>query len=101
MAVLDEMLRLPETLDTAGALSLRDTLLAIRGKAARLDASDVTKMNGFAAEVLVSAHRLWADDGAEFVISGPSEAFTATLADLGLAEHLGAAGTGPTDGGLA
>ena len=96
MAVLNEVLRLPETLDTAGALALREDLLALRGKLARLDASSVTRMNGFAAEILVSARRQWAEDGAQLIVSDPSDAFDAAITDLGLAEVILSAGTDPT-----
>lgn len=101
VAALNDVLKLPETLDTAGALSLLDDLLVLRGTATRIDASAVTRMNGFAAEILVAARRQWVEDEAELSVVDGSDAFRTTLADLGLTDVVLNGTANPTEGAVA
>ena len=76
-------LRLPVALDLGSAASLAAELSALRGAALRLDASGVDRLGGLGLQVLLSAQLTWRNDGAEFALVDPSDAFRADWAALG------------------
>jgi chemotaxis protein CheX len=62
------VVRLPETLDLNAAEPLRQALVEQRGRPLVLDGSQVARLGGLCLQVLVSAHKTWAEDGQEFRI---------------------------------
>ncbi len=81
---MDDVLKLPEKLDVAGARSLVDTLLATRGRPLCLDAGQVERISTPAIEVLLSAALQWHRDGHPFRVSEASDGFRSACRDLGL-----------------
>lgn len=78
---------LPEVLDTAKAAALRDRLVGVRGRDARIDASHVRHLGALCAQVLLSALATWRAEGHRLVVEGPSEAFREAATMLGLYPH--------------
>ncbi|MDG4649238.1 STAS domain-containing protein [Roseibacterium sp. SDUM158017] len=81
---LQEVLKLPERLDVAGARSLHEAMLPMRGEALMIDAAAVEKMGALAIEVLLSGARQWAEDARPFCIVAASAPFRDTCKGLGL-----------------
>jgi anti-anti-sigma factor len=83
-------LRLSEELDLATAQLLKDAILEhIRSnEVIKLDGSDVKRITTPCVQVLLAANRMVSAEGGEFFLSNPSEAITATFADLGLQSEL-------------
>ena len=77
------VLRLSQVLDLNAATPLANELLALRGQAVELDASDVERLGAQCLQVLLSARATWAADGAAFALVSPSSEFSSTLALLG------------------
>lgn len=93
---MDDVLKLPETMDVARARAVANDLSQHRGEDLKMDASDVTKMSALAVEVLLSGAKQWQADGKTFAIAPSSEAFLTTLNDLGVRpEHVGAISDAP------
>ena len=83
--VLADRFGIPTVLDFRAAAPLRDALLALRGKPIVVDGGDVERIGGQCIQVLVSAQRTWAQDGAPFVLAGASEEMRRALSHVGLA----------------
>jgi chemotaxis protein CheX len=81
---LDDVLKLPQTMDVARARSLYDDLFRRRGSPLTIDASQVEKASALAIEVLIAAARQWRSDGISFDIKTPSHAMLETWGGLGL-----------------
>lgn len=81
---MDDVLKLPEHLDVAGARSVHEDLLGLRGRAVSIDAEAVRKAGALGLEVLLSAARQWREDGLPFRVAPTSEAFRAACTGLGL-----------------
>lgn len=81
---MDDPLILPEKLDVGGAHTLFEDLSGRRGAAVTLDASRVRKTSALSLEVLLSGARQWDDDGNDFRVVTPSDAFSRACRDLGL-----------------
>lgn len=79
---MDDVLKLPDKLDVAGARALCETLLARRGAAVTIDASAVQKTGALAVEVLLSGARQWAGDGHPFRVIETSDALAGALREL-------------------
>lgn len=71
-------LALPETLDLKAAGPLKSAFMARRGEPVEVDAGQVRRLGGLCLQILLAAHKAWADDGKSFSITGPSEAFVET-----------------------
>ena len=76
---MDEILKLGPVLDLKAATPLQAALLARRGHAVEIDASEVQRLGGLCLQVLLSAHKTWADDGAPFGLAPRSDAFNEAL----------------------
>ena len=81
---MTECLMLPVRLDSSGARSLMDMILARRGAALTLDASQVDVIGALAVEVLVAAGRQWQADGHTLAIANPSDRYAAACKTMGL-----------------
>lgn len=77
---------LPAALNTSDSASLRATLIeaAKKGLTVAIDAADVERMSTACIQVLLSAGKTYQDQGTDFVLSRPSDAFIADFNDLGL-----------------
>lgn len=67
--------RLATVLDTGQAATLREELLARRGRSLAIDASGVERLGALCLQVLLAARRTWSADGRSLVIAAASEAF--------------------------
>jgi anti-anti-sigma regulatory factor len=83
-AELDDVLKLPATMDVARARSLFDDLSQRRGTSLTIDASDVQKVSALAIEVLMSAQLQWRSDGIALNVSNVPESVLDTCTGLGL-----------------
>lgn len=81
---MTELLNLPVRLDSSGAPSLLDLLMARRGQPLILDASAVEVIGALSLEVMIAAGRQWEADGQTLAIANPSERYLASCAALGL-----------------
>jgi chemotaxis protein CheX len=81
---LDDVLKLPQTLDVAAVRAVREDLLARRGTATTVDASDVERIGALGVELLIAAQRQWQKDDSVLQLVGLSEAVTDAFTDLGL-----------------
>jgi len=81
---LDDVLKLPETMDVARARTLFDDLFRRRGTPLTIDASRVEKASALAVEVMVASARQWRSDGISFAIAPMSDAMLETCGGLGL-----------------
>ena len=88
-------MRLPETLDLNAAEPLRQALVEHRGRPLVLDGCEVARLGGLCLQVLVSAHKTWAEDGQEFRIERCSPEFRQQLQLFG-AEDLCADSINPS-----
>ena len=79
----DATLTLDETLDLCAAAPLAAALLALRGRDAALDASEVRRVGGQCLQVLLAARKTWALDGHVLTFSNPSPDFLGGMALLG------------------
>jgi chemotaxis protein CheX len=98
---LDDVLKLPATLDVARARVVFDDLTRRRGVPLTIDASQVEKVSALAIEGLIAAGRQWRADGLNVTVTDMSRAFVETLEDLGLnpIEDLAAPASTAGDGG--
>lgn len=74
---------LPSILDLQAAEPLRAELLALRGRPLSLDASQVSRLGGLCLQVLMSARKIWVEDGVCLTVDQPSSGFTEQLAAFG------------------
>ena len=65
---------LPAVLDIQAAEPLRLQLLAVRGQSLTMDGSAVDRLGGLCLQVLLSARRMWANDGQTLAIRRASPA---------------------------
>ena len=70
-------------LDLQAAEPLRAELMALRGRPLELDASQVTRMGGLCLQVLMSARKIWLEDGVCLTVEQPSSGFSEHLAAFG------------------
>lgn len=81
---MDDVLKLPATLDVARARALFEDLAGRRGSPLTIDASEVEKAGALAVEILIAARRQWQADGLPFALGNLSAAALETWAGLGL-----------------
>lgn len=74
---------LPAVLDLQAAEPLRAELMALRGRPLTLDASQVTRLGGLCLQVLMSARKMWAEDGLSLTVDQPSSGFSEQLTAFG------------------
>lgn len=70
-------------LDLQAAEPLRAELMALRGRSLEVDASQVTRLGGLCLQVLMSARKIWAEDGLSLTVNQPSSAFSEQLTAFG------------------
>ena len=75
--------RLPRSLDIASVEPLASALLALRGSAIDLDASEVERLGALGLQLLLSARLTWRTDKVAFSVVDPSAAFAGDAALLG------------------
>ena len=85
---MTDPLLLEPILDIKAAAPLQGALLARRGQAVEIDGSAVQRLGALCLQVLISAHRTWADDGAPFTIAPRSEALDDALRQFGACARL-------------
>jgi chemotaxis protein CheX len=74
---------LPPVLDLQAAEPLRAELMALRGRPVSLDASQVNRLGGLCLQVLMSARKIWVEDGLSLIVDQPSSGFSEQLAAFG------------------
>lgn len=77
-------LMLPDCLDSAAAITIKEMLLTQRGNAIAVDASQVRRVGVQSLQVLVAAARSWQRDGSSYRLENPSSEFLETIALVGL-----------------
>lgn len=77
-------LTLPDCLDSAAAFTVKEMLLAERGKEIVVDASQVRRVGVQSLQVLVAAARTWQHEGHSYRLENPSPEFLETVALVGL-----------------
>lgn len=77
-------LLLPDCLDSSAAAAIKEMLLARRGNAIVIDASQVRRVGVQSLQVLVAAARTWQGDGQSYRLESPSSEFLETIALVGL-----------------
>ena len=70
-------------LDLQAAEPLRAELMSLRGRPLEIDASQVTRLGGLCLQVLMSARKIWAEDGVTLTVNQPSQAFSEQLTAFG------------------
>ncbi|UPT64460.1 MAG: STAS domain-containing protein [Hyphomonadaceae bacterium JAD_PAG50586_4] len=68
-------MKLAQRLDLGAAAPLKQALLAARGAAIAIDASDVEHLGALCLQALLAAKAAWANDSCAFRIIDPSPAF--------------------------
>jgi chemotaxis protein CheX len=74
---------LPPVLDLQAAEPLRAELMSLRGRPLSLDASQVNRLGGLCLQVLMSARKIWVEDGVSLMVDQPSSGFSEQLAAFG------------------
>ena len=77
-------LMLPDCLDSAAAITIKEMLLAQRGNSVVVDASQVRRVGVQSLQVLVAGARTWQRDGLGYRLENPSSEFLETIALVGL-----------------
>ena len=85
---MDDVLKLPATMDAARARSVFVDLSQRRGKPLTIDASQVEKASALALEVIIAGKRQWQLDGNALEIVKMSEALMQVSTGLGLDQTL-------------
>jgi chemotaxis protein CheX len=83
-----EPLALAPNLDLAAARPLRDALIARRGAALEIDASDVRRLGAPCLQVLVAARQDWDDAGVTLRFTARSPEFDEALRLMGACDLL-------------
>jgi chemotaxis protein CheX len=89
-AVSDESspaLMLPDCLDSSAAAAVKSMLLARRGNALVVDASQVRRVGTQSLQILVAAARTWKSDGHNYCVANSSSEFLDTIALIGLSRE--------------
>jgi chemotaxis protein CheX len=88
-AQLDNVLKLPATMDAARARAVFEDLSTRRGTPLIVDASEVEKASALAIEVLIAGERQWRSDGLRFELANIPDPVMDTCAGLGLHDVFG------------
>jgi chemotaxis protein CheX len=87
---------LPDCLDASAAAAVKDMLLARRGNALVVDASQVRRVGAQSLQILIAAARTWQADGMSYCVTNSSSELLDTIALIGLSrEDLMLQGTTP------
>ena len=70
-------------LDLQAAEPLRAELMSLRGRPLEIDASQVNRLGGLCLQVLMSARKIWPEDGVTLTVNQPSQAFSEQLTAFG------------------
>ena len=70
-------------LDLQAVEPLRAELMSLRGRPLEIDASQVNRLGGLCLQVLMSARKIWAEDGVTLTVNQPSQAFSEQLTAFG------------------
>ncbi len=70
---------LPSVIDLKAVTPLHQEVLALRGRALTIDASEVTRLGALGLQVLLSADATWKLDGNPFSIVKASDEFSGAL----------------------
>jgi chemotaxis protein CheX len=81
---LDDVLKLPQTLDVAAVRAVQKDLLGRRGMTMTIDASKLERIGALGVELLIAAHRQWQKDENVLHITGLSDTVKDAFTDLGL-----------------
>ena len=76
-------MQLAPILDLRAASGLHEQIVAARGTPLRIDASQVERLGGLCAQVLLAAQSAWHAEGFDFSIDGASDAFNDAARLLG------------------
>jgi anti-anti-sigma regulatory factor len=79
-----ECLMLPDCLDSSAASAIKEMLLARRGTAIVVDASEVRRVGAQSLQVLVAAARTWQADQQSYRMTSASAELLETIALIGL-----------------
>lgn len=82
-----QALMLPDCLDSSAVATVRDMLLARRGNAIVVDASQVRRVGAQSLQVLIAAARTWQADGHSYRVTNSSPELLDTIALVGLAHE--------------
>jgi chemotaxis protein CheX len=77
-------LMLPDCLDASAAAAIKDMLLARRGNALVVDASQVRRVGAQSLQILIAAARTWQADGMSYCVTNSSSELLDTIALIGL-----------------
>lgn len=80
-------LMLPDCLDASAAAAVKDMLLARRGNALIVDASQVRRVGAQSLQILVAAARTWQADGMSYCVTNSSSELLDTIALIGLSRE--------------
>jgi len=87
---------LPDCLDASAAAAVKNMLLARRGNALVVDASQVRRVGAQSLQILIAAARTWQADGMSYCVTNSSSELLDTIALIGLSrEDLMLQGTTP------
>jgi anti-anti-sigma regulatory factor len=75
---------LPDCLDSSAASAIKEMLLARRGTAIVIDASEVRRVGAQSLQVLVAAARTWQADQQSYRMTSASAELLETIALIGL-----------------
>jgi chemotaxis protein CheX len=78
------LLTLPEAMPGETAANIADIILTARNNPLTIDAGNVGRIDTPCIQVLLSAARLWREDGEQLNVTGGSEAFEDNISTLGL-----------------
>ena len=81
---MDDVLKLPQTLDVAAARAVREDLLGRRGTETTVDVSDVERIGALGIELLIAAQRQWRKDDRVLKLVGVTDTVADAFKDLGL-----------------
>lgn len=80
-------LMLPDCLDSSAAAAVKGMLLARRGNALIVDASQVRRVGAQSLQILIAAARTWQSDGQSYCVTKSSSELLDTIALIGLSRE--------------
>jgi anti-anti-sigma regulatory factor len=80
-------LLLPDCLDASAAAAVKDMLLARRGSALVVDASQVRRVGAQSLQILIAAARTWQADGQSYCVTNSSSELLDTIVLIGLSRE--------------
>ena len=78
---------LPDCLDASAAAAVKDMLLARRGNALVVDASQVRRVGAQSLQILIASARTWQADGMSYCVTNSSSELLDTIALIGLSRE--------------